>query len=46
MGSLRGRPRRGRLPSGLDSENGFLAEGPLEGPGATEQADLREEVWL
>ena len=36
MGSLRGRPRRGRLPSELLSEKGFMAEGPLKGPGSHE----------
>ena len=35
MGSLRGRPRRGRFPSGLVSENRFMVKGALKAPGAT-----------
>ena len=36
MGSLRGRPRRGRFPSGLLCVARFMVKGPLKGPGATE----------
>jgi hypothetical protein len=35
MGSLRGRPRRGRFPSELLSETRFMVKGPLKGPGST-----------
>ena len=50
MGGPGGRPRRGRFPPGLDSENWFMVKGPLKGPVSTWTMWMREhsqsEWWI